>query len=88
MEFVVAGISQQDPKTWSQGEKNLSCCIHPNLKNIEGQEEKCHETDWMSLAYSEYHLGLQKDVLLVFLCPSPGLTDTLLRELLKYEGLL
>lgn len=39
VEFVVAGISQQDPKTWSQGEKNLSCCIHPNLKNIEGQEK-------------------------------------------------
>lgn len=40
MEFVVAGISQQDPKPWAEGEKNLSCCIHPNLENDKNQEKK------------------------------------------------
>lgn len=34
----------------------------------------------MSLAYSEYHLGLQNHVLLVCLYPDPGLTNILLRE--------
>lgn len=34
----------------------------------------------MSLAYSEYHLGLQNHVLLVCLYPGPGLTNILFTE--------
>lgn len=84
MEFVVAGISQQDPKPWAEGEKNLSCCIHPNLENDKNQEKKGNETDGMRLADSQYYLAIQSWASLVCLCSSPGLTKALLR---KYVGM-
>lgn len=61
MELVVAGISQQDPKAWAEGEKNLRCCIHPDLKKmIKMKKKEDNETDGMSLADSEYRLAITK----------------------------